>query len=546
MSSPVSSSRIDTDELRHWLEELVAQLQFARLIAAVIALVTKLGDMNTELTKQLAHLRRARPRSERMRALEAQLMLPFAMAASKPAPGEQEQAPSKPSDDDSQQSDERQGGGKGKKKRRGKHPGRNPLPADLERVPQYNGIPADHRRCPECGVEMKLMGVTHCEHLDIIPAKVVVVHRTDEALKCPLDGTIVSAKPPPRIVDKGVLGNRLIVEATADKFLEHQPIERQCLRFARSGVNVAPQTLGRAVGTHLDLLAPIAHAIHDKTRGSGLLGTDATGIPVLDRDSPEGIRSGTMWAWTNALWVSFFYSRAGDSDSVKRFLGEDNWARDIQADGTNTLTFIERAGGKRPGCWAHARRGLVRCARSGDRVAFGGVKMMAPLFETERASKAAGDTAEQRKQRRQRESKARVEAIRVWVDEQRDITPPTTQFGKALGYIARQWKRLTLFLDDGNIPLTNNRRERELRKLVLGRRNWLFVWEDDGAERTANILTIVATCVSHGLNPREYLLVVTNALLAGTDDIDSLLPDRIAVARPELVVPDFDEPQLPD
>ncbi len=540
MSSPVPSSRIDIDELKQWLEELVKQLQFARLIAAVLALVTRLRDMNAELTMQLAQLRRARPRSERMRALEAQLMLPFAMATSEPARGEQE--PSDSSSDDSHESNKH----RGKKKRRGKHPGRNPLPADLERVPQYNGIPADQRRCPECGVEMKSLGVTHCEHLDIIPAKVVVVHRTDEALKCPLDGTIVSARPPPRIVEKGVLGNRLIVEATADKFLEHQPIERQCLRFTRAGVNIAPQTLGRAVGAHLDLLAPIAHAIHNKTRGSGLLGTDATGIPVLDRDSPEGIRSGTMWAWTNALWVSFFYSRAGDSESVKRFLGEGNWARDIQGDGTSTLTFIERAGGKRPGCWAHARRGLVRCARSGDRIALQGVKMMAPLFETERASKAAGDTAEQRRQRRQNESKARVEEIRAWVDEQRDITPPTTQFGKALGYIARQWKRLVLFLEDGNIPLTNNRRERELRKLVLGRRNWLFVWEDDGGERTANILTIVATCISHGLNPREYLLVVTNALLAGTDDLDSLLPDRIAAAHPELVVPGFDEPELPD
>jgi transposase len=537
VSGPVASSRIDTNELRQWLEELVAQMQFTRLITAVIALVTKLRDMNTELTKQLAHLRRARPRSERMRALEAQLLLPFAMAASKP-PSKQE--PSTASDEQGEHK------GKNKKNRRSKHPGRNPLPDDMERVPHYNAVPPDQRLCPVCGVAMKSIGVTHCEHLDVIPAKVVVVHRTDEALKCPLDGTIVSAPPPPRIVEKGVLGNRLIIEATGDKFLEHQPIERQCLRFARSGANIAPQTLGRAVGTHLDLLAPIARAIHNRTRGSGLLGTDATGIPVLDRDSPEGIRSGTMWAWTNALWVSFFYSRTGDSDSVKRFLGEGNWARDVQADGTNILTFIERAGGKRPGCWAHARRGLVRCARSGDRVAFEGVKMIAPLFETERASKAAGDSAEQRKQRRQRESKARVEAIRAWVQEQRDITPPTTQLGKALGYIARQWKRLILFLDDGNIPLTNNRRERELRKLVLGRRNWLFVWEDDGGERTANILTIVATCVSHGLNPREYLLVVTNALLTGADDIDALLPDRIAAAHPELVVPGFDEPDLPD
>lgn len=235
MSGPVTSARIDINEFRQWLEELVAQMQFARLIAAVIALVTKLRDMNTELTKQLAQLRRARPRSERMRALEAQLLLPFAMAASKPQSKQERSTTAGDKDKEEQK-------GKTTKNRRSKHPGRKPLPADLERVAQYNSVPADQRLCPVCGVAMKSMGVTHCEHLDVIPAKVVVVQRTDEALKCPLDGTIVSAPPPPRIVEKGVLGNRLIVEATADKFLERQPVERQCLRFARSGADIAPQT----------------------------------------------------------------------------------------------------------------------------------------------------------------------------------------------------------------------------------------------------------------------------------------------------------------
>jgi transposase len=196
----------------------------------------------------------------------------------------------------------------------------------LERVPEYNGVPREQRRCPKCGVEMVRLGHIHCEYLDVIPARVVVVLRTDEALKCKLDGTIVSGPPPPRIVERGVLGNRLIIEATADKFLEHQPIERQCLRFARGGIEIAPQTLGRCVATHLDLLAPLALAIHDKTRGAGLLATDATGLPILDPEAPSGIRSGTMWGWTNALWVSFFYSAAGDSDGVRRFLGEGNYA----------------------------------------------------------------------------------------------------------------------------------------------------------------------------------------------------------------------------
>ena len=38
---------------------------------------------------------------------------------------------------------------------------------------------------------------------------------------------------------------RLLVEAVCDKYLEHLPIERQAVRFARAGVDVAPQTLGR-------------------------------------------------------------------------------------------------------------------------------------------------------------------------------------------------------------------------------------------------------------------------------------------------------------
>jgi transposase len=516
------------EELRGWLEGLIRQLRFAQLVAAVLALVTRLRDLNTELTKQLANLRRARPRSERMRALEAQLMLPW-LASAKTEPGESKEAPPESK----------------KKRARGKPPGRNPLPDKLERVPQYNGVPSEMRRCPHCGFEMQQMGHTSCEYLDVIPAKVIVVHRIDEAVKCPVDGTIVAAPAPPRIVEKGVLGNRLIIEATADKFLEHQPIERQTVHFARSGVEIAPQTLGRAVCSHLDLLEPLAQAIYAKTRGPGLLATDATGLPVLDPSTPEGIRSGTMWAWTNALWVSFFYSRSADSASVSRFLGKDNLARDIQVDGTNTLTFIERAGGKRPGCWAHARRGLALCARGGDRVAFEGVKLMAPLFEVERASKNAGDNAEQRRARRQELSKPIIEQIRTWLDEQTAITPPKTSFGKALGYIHRQWRRLILFLDDGNIALTNNRRERELRKLVLGRRNWLFVWDDIGGERTASVLTVLATCVSHGLNPRPYLHLVTEALLRG-EPVEALLPDQLGKTHPDLRLPDFEPSLLPD
>jgi hypothetical protein len=106
----------------------------------------------------------------------------------------------------------------------------------------------------------------------------------------------------------------------------------------------------------------------------------------------------------------------------------------------------------------------------------------------------------------------------------------------------RQWHRLLLFLDDGNIELTNNRRERELRRLVLGRRNWLFTWLDLGGARTADILSIVGTCIAHDVNPRAYLHLVTARIVRGWPHarLRDLLPDRMLATHPELSIGDRD------
>ena len=140
-----------------------------------------------------------------------------------------------------------------------------------------------------------------------------------------------------------------------------------------------------------------------------------------------------------------------------------------------------------------------------------------------------------------------LDELRAFVDEHRGNTPPKTPLGRALGYLHRQWKRLVLFVDDGNIELTNNRRERELRRLVLGRRNWLFTWLDEGGERTATILTIVGTCIAHDVNPRAYLHLVTKLIVGGwpNSKLRELLPDRVLAAHPDLWIGDPDSPLRP-
>ena len=522
--APTSAHRPDLDEVRAWLEKMIKDLRFIELVTAVISLITRMASINSELMKQLANLRKKRPPSETLRRLEKQLEFVFAGSTKR-------EANAKSAKDELSSPNT-------KKSRKGCHPGRTELPASLERVPVPNPVPQEMRICPKCGSEMSTVGHETCERLEIIPARLVVVQTISETVACPHDDTIVSAPPPPQIVEKGKLGTTFVIEALADKYLEHQPIERQCLRWARSGVDVAPQTVARGVAAAIDLLQPIASCIADRTREPGIMSTDASGIPVLDRNAPDGIRTGTIWCWINSKWVCFVYSRHGDGDSVRVFLG-DVLRPTVQCDGTSITNFIEREGGLRPGCMAHGRRRLVDAAKGGDLLALEGLRIIGELFAVERASARANESADQRKTRRQADSRPILDKLRAWIDRHRRTIPPKTPLGKALGYLHRQWRRLCLFLEDGRIELTNNHVERELRKLVLGRRNWLFTWEDLGGERTATILTIIGTCVAHGINPRAYLHVVARLLINGWPQsrLRDLLPDRIGIKHPQLRVP---------
>ena len=512
---------------------MLAAARFAELITAILTLISRMHKINLDLVKQIAAHRRARPVSEKLRRLERQLSLPLVGLENSMRTPASADAPQKP---------------RREPRAKGQNGGRRLPPANWVHKDMHNLVPPEQRKCPDCGDEMKTVGYSESEYFEVIPAQIFVYHRKDERVSCPKHHTIVSAVAPPRIAPGGILGDTLIVEAVADKYLDKLPIERQANRFKHAGVPIAPQTLGRSVAAAIDWVAPIARAIVKETRASELLATDATGLPVLDQDHPLGVRNGTMWCWVgDNRWVSFFYSPIGDSDSVKKFLEED-LCRTVQCDGTNVLSFLERAGGKRPGCWSHARHRLVAAARSGEALALVGLEKIARLFEIERLARMSNDTAEQRFARRREQSAPALDELLSWVNSQRKIVPPKSLMGKALGYLHRQWKRLTLFLEDGRIELTNNRVERELRSLVIGRKNWLFAYGDLGGRRAAQILTIIGSCIAHQVNPRAYLHTVIRLIINGFPNhrLRELLPDRITEAHPELGLPKRGPPALPE
>ena len=75
----------------------------------------------------------------------------------------------------------------------------------------------------------------------------------------------------------------------------------------------------------------------------------------------------------------------------------------------------------------------------------------------------------------------------------------------ALGYAVRQKDALLRVLDDGRLVLDNNRSERALRSIAVGRKAWLFVGSDDHAESAGHLFSLIASCKLHRLDPEAYL-----------------------------------------
>ncbi len=119
-----------------------------------------------------------------------------------------------------------------------------------------------------------------------------------------------------------------------------------------------------------------------------------------------------------------------------------------------------------------------------------------------------------------------METLRVWLQLRQGVHPPKCKLGIAIRYALRQWAELTVFLDGATVPPDNNRSEGALR-VVVGRKNFLFVSNEDAGANIAGLYSLVASCEARDINPIEYLRDVM--LRIGThpaDRIDELLPER--------------------
>ena len=107
---------------------------------------------------------------------------------------------------------------------------------------------------------------------------------------------------------------------------------------------------------------------------------------------------------------------------------------------------------------------------------------------------------------RQEKSKPVLDDFFAWVNEtltQKVIA--NDKLKKALTYASNQQKELSEFLNDGRIPLTNNRCEIAIRPFAVHRKNWLFSDTIPGAKANAVMYSIIESAKANKLNIYKYI-----------------------------------------
>jgi transposase len=146
------------------------------------------------------------------------------------------------------------------------------------------------------------------------------------------------------------------------------------------------------------------------------------------------------------------------------------------------------------------------------------------LYRIERETKAL--SSEERQRVRQERALPLLEDIRRWLDKHLPIVPPRSALGKAMNYAHKQWPKLTVYVEDGNLTINNNLTENAIRPFVIGRKNWLFCDTVAGANASANICSLIEMAKANGIEPYAYLRTVFTELPQATsvEAIEALLP----------------------
>jgi transposase len=413
---------------------------------------------------------------------------------------------------------------------RHKH-GRGKLPEHLPRIRIEHDLPAEQKPCPCCGGARHRIGEEVSEQLEYIPASFKVLQhvRFKYACRhCEQHGTstpIDIADKPAQPIEKGLCGPGLLAYIITSKLGDHLPLYRLEHIFKRSGVNISRSTMCAWLDAAAQLVTPLVERMTQRVRQSKVIHTDETRVPI--QAPGEGkCRSGRIWTYIGDPrnpYIVYDYTpdrtRAGPSNWLASFRGY------LQADAYGGYDGIYCKGDViEVACWAHARRKFFDAKETDARRAAEMLCMVRELYAVEDAAKALGN--DERRALRQQQAAPVLARIRIWLDTELQLVLPRSPMAAAITYTLNQWDALNRYVEQGYLNIDNNAAERSLKRVAVGRKNWLFAGNDHFGSVAATLYSLIASAERHGVDPQHYLTsVLANIAVTPVSELGRFLPE---------------------
>jgi hypothetical protein len=337
----------------------------------------------------------------------------------------------------------------------------------------------------------------------------------------------------PRIVEKGLASDAVVIGTVVAKYCDHLPLYRQQAILEReAGVEIGRATLDGWVMRVGELLTPIVSAMRRDLLNASYLQADETTVPVQMHDKRGADHQAYLWQYGSPGGETVFEFQLGRGrDGPKKFLG--SWEGILQTDGYQAYDNIGGPKLVHVGCWVHARRKFVDAVKVNPKAAesIAMVARMDALFLVDRHARQQHLSAEQRLALRREHADSRAAEIHDECVKLRKAVLPNSALGQAVSYTLNMWPKLSRCFDYAEVELSNNLAENSMRPVALGRKNWLHVGSAQSGPKVAAILSVVESCRRLGVPVKDYLLAVLPGLSRRKlSDLDDLTPARWAVS----------------
>ena len=527
------------------LAELQAELVGVKAEAA--ARVASLQDALTGLAHENALLKRRLygNRTERSQTSELQLTLGDLLAGEQQLQAELDAAVSK-ADEAANQDEHSDGDDAGPRKPKGR---RNLLASKLPRcVLEILDEALETSGGRRIGFEDSLQLMFRPGGFMVLVKRVAKYEVAGES-----GPTVVTVPSPATLFPRALLHTSTVAHLITSKFslgVPHYRLERE---LADQGLPLSRGLMSRYVEHAGNTLgATIVHAMwRDAIANAQVISTDATGAlvqPAKDEGTPRrSCKKGHFFtAVVDTDAVLFAYAERHTSEFVQNLFG--GFGGHLQSDASAVYDILERGPPKDTddgvtlvGCFAHLRRYFFEAALCRYPVGLQGLLRIRAIYAADHAGRRLAPA--ERRAFRDEHVRPLMESFFAWARAARDTTPGRNLATKALGYAINQETELRRVLDDGSLPLDNTRAERALRKIVVGRKNWMFYGSDTHAEAAAAIFSVIASCRLHGLDPFRYLDEILRVLpYWPSDRYLELAPKHWTSTRARLLPEELDAP----